>query len=96
MTDNLLPPSLEELEKKLLLAKKKVAESDKEKEIGSPSVLRIGGDLVAGVIVGSVAGYFLDKFFNTWPIFFVVCFFLGAIAGGLNIYRAISSTSDNK
>lgn len=96
MTDNLLPPSLEELEKKLLLAKKKVAESDKEKEIDSPSVLRIGGDLVAGVIVGSVAGYFLDKFFNTWPIFFVVCFFLGAIAGGLNIYRAISSTSDNK
>lgn len=96
MTDNLLPPSLEELEKKLLLAKKKVAESDKEKEIGSPSVLRIGGDLVAGVIVGSVAGYFLDKFFNTWPIFFVVCFFLGAIAGSLNIYRAISSTSDNK
>lgn len=34
----------------------------------------------------SAGGYFLDKYFGTsWII--IVCFFVGAIAGGQNVYR---------
>lgn len=34
----------------------------------------------------SVGGYFLDKYFGTsWIV--ILCFFIGAVAGGQNVYR---------
>jgi ATP synthase protein I len=61
-----------------------------------PEQTRLGGsgvqagiELVAGVIGGALIGYGLDRWFETWPILFVVFFFLGAAAGTLNAYRYI-------
>jgi F0F1-type ATP synthase assembly protein I len=44
-------------------------------------VTQISVDLLSGIIVGSIIGYELDKFFNTKPLCFIVFMILG-IAGG--------------
>jgi ATP synthase protein I len=55
--------------------------------------VQVGVELVAGVIGGALIGYGLDRWFETWPILFVVFFFLGAAAGTLNAYRYIRRAS---
>lgn len=47
---------------------------------------------IAGMSAG---GYFLDKYFGTsWII--IVCFFVGAIAGGQNVYRLAMKIASEK
>ena len=55
--------------------------------------VQVGIELVAGVIGGGLIGYGLDRWLETWPILFVVFFFLGAAAGTLNAYRYIRRAS---
>jgi ATP synthase protein I len=52
--------------------------------------LRVAVDMVAGVGVGAGMGYVFDQWFGTSPWLLIVFFFLGAGAGGLNTYRAIT------
>ena len=61
--------------------------------IGGAGV-QVGVELVAGVIGGGLIGYWLDRWFGTWPIMFLILFFLGAAAGMLNAYRYIRRLSD--
>jgi ATP synthase protein I len=61
--------------------------------IGGAGV-QVGIELVAGVIGGGLIGYGLDRWLDTWPILFLVFFFLGAAAGMLNAYRHIRRWSD--
>jgi ATP synthase protein I len=56
--------------------------------------IQVGVELVAGVIGGGLIGYWLDRWFGTWPIMFLILFFLGAAAGMLNAYRYIRRLSD--
>ena len=56
--------------------------------------VQVGIELVAGVIGGALIGYGLDRWLETWPIFFLVMFFLGAAAGRLNAYRHIRRLSN--
>ena len=56
--------------------------------------IQVGIELVAGVIGGALIGYGLDRWFETWPILFLVFFFLGAAAGMLNAYRHIRRASE--
>lgn len=83
--DNKLP-SLEELDKSIKEAKKRANGDESQKSSGG--ALRTSVDLVAGVIVGSVAGYYIDKWLGTLPVFFVICFFLGVAGSAMNIYRS--------
>jgi len=48
---------------------------------------RIGVELVAALVVGVGFGWLLDRWLGTMPVFLVVFFFLGAAAGGLNVWR---------
>lgn len=69
-----------------------------EAERARPSIggagVQVGVELVAGVIGGGLIGYWLDRWFGTWPILFLVLFFLGAAAGMLNAYRHIRRASE--
>jgi ATP synthase protein I len=49
--------------------------------------LRLGVELVAGVAVGGVIGWGLDRLFGTAPLFMVLFLGLGAAAGILNVVR---------
>jgi ATP synthase protein I len=72
--------------------------SESEPESRRPSVggagVQVGIELVAGVIGGGLIGYALDRWLGTWPICFLVMFFLGAAAGMLNAYRHIRRWSE--
>jgi ATP synthase protein I len=83
-------PSLEALQRKIDEVKpdsgEKPSEGATRSSIGK--AMRLGTDLLAGVGVGGVLGYFIDRFFETSPVFFIVFFFLGFAAGVRNILRS--------
>ena len=51
---------------------------------------RVATELVAGVVVGTFVGWVLDQWLDTSPLFLLVMFFLGAIAGMLNVWRVFT------
>ena len=67
---------------------KKQVQSDSEKK-GSfmGSAFKLGTELVAAVVVGTIIGFILDSWFDTKPWLIIIFFFLGAAAGMLNVVR---------
>ena len=98
MTDEKPLPSLEQLDKKLKAfhAATDQPSDEKQGKESSISPFRVGTELVSGVIAGILVGYFLDRLFGTKPVFFLICFVFGTIAGGLNIYRALTKNSNSQ
>ena len=82
----------EDFKTRLKIAKSKIkkqVEEDKEKK-GSfmGSAFKLGTELVAAVVVGTIIGFILDTLFGTKPWLIIIFFFLGAAAGMLNVIRA--------
>ena len=48
---------------------------------------KLGTDLVAAVAVGTIIGFILDNWFDTKPWLIILFFFLGSIAGILNVVK---------
>lgn len=59
---------------------------------GLAFALRIAVELVSALAVGMGIGWAVDRWFGTRPWGLVVFFFLGAAAGMLNVYRAVSGS----
>ena len=81
----------EDFKTRLKIAKsklKKQIQLDGEKR-GSfmGSAFKLGTELVAAVVVGTIIGFILDSWFDTKPWLIIVFFFLGAAAGMLNVIR---------
>ena len=51
------------------------------------SAFRLGTELVASVVVGTIIGFILDNWFGTKPWLIIIFFFLGSAAGMLNVIR---------
>ncbi len=66
--------------------KKNLTEDDK-KGLFMGSAFRLGTELVAAVLVGTIIGFILDNWFGTKPWFIIIFFFIGVIAGILNVIR---------
>ena len=49
---------------------------------------KLGTELIAAVIVGTIFGFILDNWFGTKPWFIIIFFFLGSAAGMLNVIKA--------
>ena len=81
----------EEFKTRLKIAKSKIKKqvlSESEKR-GSfmGSAFKLGTELVSAVAVGTIIGFILDSWFDTKPWLIIIFFFLGAIAGMLNVIR---------
>ena len=51
------------------------------------NAFKLGTELVAAVVVGTIIGFILDSWFDTKPWLIIIFFFLGAAAGMLNVIR---------
>ena len=81
----------EDFKTRLKIAKEKIkkqVENDSENR-GSfmGSAFKLGTELVAAVAVGTIIGFILDTLFDTKPWLIIIFFFLGAVAGLLNVIR---------
>ena len=95
MSEKSPPPPPDDLDARLRAAQSK--QSKRQDGTGRVSrtrglgfALRIGTELVAGIVVGTGLGLLLDSWLDTGPLFMIVLFFLGAGAGMLNVYRTVS------
>lgn len=98
MPENKNIPSLKELGKKIEKAKSRSLSGEMEGSSSAQAAMHVSVDLLAGVIVGSFVGYYLDKWLGTLPVFFIACFFLGIAGAVRNIVRTIrqSNKPDSK
>ena len=66
---------------------KKGLEENEKRGLFMGSAFRLGTELVAAVVVGTIIGFILDNWFDTKPWFIIIFFFIGVIAGILNVIR---------
>ncbi len=81
----------EDFKTRLKIAKSKIKkqlDNDPEKR-GSfmGNAFKLGTELVAAVMIGTIIGFILDSWFDTKPWLIIIFFFLGAAAGMLNVIR---------
>ena len=84
--------NLEDFKTRLKIARSKL-QKDKTKNTDKKgifigSAFKLGTELVAAVIVGTIIGFILDNWFGTKPILIIVFFLLGAAAGITNVIKA--------
>ncbi len=51
--------------------------------------INISIELISGIALGTITGYFLDSWLNTSPVMIILFFVLGTLAGFLNAYKTI-------
>ena len=82
---------LEDLKTRLKIAKSKLQNANLKKAdkkgIFLGNAFKLGTELVAAVVVGTIIGFILDSWFDTKPWLIIIFFFLGAAAGMLNVIR---------
>ena len=82
-------PSLDELQAKIDKIKKPEPTYSAPSSRGDLSqAVRLVIDLSAGVAVGSIFGYMLDKWLNSLPLFMLIGLFFGVAAGVKNMVRS--------
>lgn len=84
-------PELENLEKKISAARNHSSEKARKQNsnysYSGTTPVRVIIELFAGIAVGLGIGYFVDSFFDTKPLFFIIFMFLGVAGSVLNIYK---------
>jgi len=84
---------LKDFKTRLEIAKNKFKKSSKKSGITGNgtfmgSALKLGTELVSAVAVGTIIGFILDSWFDTKPWLMIIFFFLGSMAGILNVIKA--------
>ncbi len=80
---------LEDFKTRLKIAKSKLQNEKFEKKgIFLGNAFKLGTELIAAVIVGTIIGFILDNWFGTKPILIIIFFLFGAAAGITNVFRA--------
>ena len=76
---------------RLEIAKKKVSKRNLYNKKHNPSPIgtafKLSTELVSAVVVGTIIGFILDNWFGTKPLLILLFFFVGVIAGILNVVR---------
>ena len=85
MSKNTLKTRLEIAKNKLL---KKKLYQDKKHISSLGTAFKMSTELVAHVVVGTIIGFILDKTFGTKPWLILIFFFVGVIAGIINVFKS--------
>ena len=77
---------------RLEIAKNKLSKKNLYKNKQSPSSIgtafKMSTELVSAVVVGTIIGFILDKTFGTKPWLILIFFFVGVVAGILNVFKS--------
>ena len=83
---------IKEISTRLKIAKSKFKKNEFKNDGSNAAsfgkALKISTELVASVVVGSIIGFLLDNWFDTKPLLTICFFFMGVVAGILNVFRA--------
>ena len=82
----------EDFKTRLKIAKSKIKKSshsiNENKGNFMGNAFKLGTELVAAVGVGTIIGFILDNWFDTKPWLIIIFFFVGVVAGILNVIRS--------
>ena len=77
---------------RLEIAKKKVSSRNMDNVKPNPSSIgsafKLSTELVSAVAVGTIIGFILDKTFGTKPWLIIIFFFVGVVAGIINVVKS--------
>ena len=77
---------------RLEIAKKRISEKNQDNKSDNPSSIgtafKLSTELVSAVAVGTIIGFILDNWFGTKPWLILIFFFVGVIAGILNVIKS--------
>ena len=70
-------------------SKSKLNENIKDKNSSNlGQAFKLSTELVSAVVVGTIIGFILDKSFGTKPWLILIFFFVGVIAGIMNVIKS--------
>ena len=75
-----------EIAKSKLLRKNLYKDQEQRSSIGT--AFKMSTELVSAVVVGTIIGFILDKTFGTKPWLILIFFFVGVIAGIVNVFKS--------
>ena len=79
----------ERLKDRLKNARKKLkVEKENPQTSNIGQAFKLSTELVAAVLVGTIIGFILDNWFDTKPWLIKIFFFVGVVAGILNVIRS--------
>jgi len=77
---------------RLEIAKDKLSKKNLYKDKQSSSSIgiafKMSAELVSAVVVGTIIGFILDNTFGTKPWLILIFFFVGVIAGIVNVFKS--------
>ena len=77
-------------------AKSKKSNKNSESSSNMGAAFKMSTELVSAVVVGTIIGFILDNWFGTKPWLILIFFFVGVIAGILNVVRSAKSIQDKE
>ena len=69
-------------------AKNNTDKSQNEQKSSIGLAFKMSTELVSAVAVGTIIGFILDKWFGTKPWLILIFFFVGVVAGIMNVIRS--------
>ena len=75
-----------EIAKNKILKKSNISKQSSSSNLGV--AFKMSTEMVAAVVVGTIIGFILDNWFGTKPWLILIFFFIGVIAGILNVFRS--------
>ena len=86
------------LKNRLEIAKSKISKKNMYKDKDQPSPIgaafKLSAELVSAVAIGTIIGFILDKTFGSTPWLIIIFFFLGVIAGIVNVFRSAKNMQE--
>ena len=77
------------LKARLKNARKKLkVEKENPQTSNIGQAFKLSTELVAAVLVGTIIGFIVDNWFDTKPWLIIIFFFVGVVAGILNVIRS--------